>query len=201
MARKVVRKSSRKPAKKRSRTAPRKPTQDTPEQPGGFTPPSAKQHFLDTLAREQATTLKVLRALPSGQSDFRPHPRSRSAADLAFTFVLEQLLITKALRNELTMGAGVPATPEDFNAIVAQFAYDFKAMVDLIRKTPEEELLTTTVKFPVGPGQMGDWPKLAFLWFMLMDQVHHRGQLSVYVRMAGGQVPSIYGPSGDETWR
>jgi len=38
------------------------------------------------------------------------------------------------------------------------------------------------------------------LWAVLMDQVHHRGQLSVYTRLAGGKVPSIYGPSGDETW-
>jgi len=39
-----------------------------------------------------------------------------------------------------------------------------------------------------------------FLWFLLCDQIHHRGQLSVYLRMADGKVPSIYGPSGDEPW-
>jgi len=38
------------------------------------------------------------------------------------------------------------------------------------------------------------------MWFMLLDSIHHRGQLSVYVRMAGGKVPSIYGPSADEPW-
>jgi uncharacterized damage-inducible protein DinB len=43
-------------------------------------------------------------------------------------------------------------------------------------------------------------PKIDFLWFLLCDQIHHRGQLSVYLRMAGGKVPSIYGPSGDEPW-
>jgi uncharacterized damage-inducible protein DinB len=36
---------------------------------------------------------------------------------------------------------------------------------------------------------------------MLHDQIHHRGQFSVYLRMVGGKVPSIYGPSGDEPWR
>jgi uncharacterized damage-inducible protein DinB len=41
---------------------------------------------------------------------------------------------------------------------------------------------------------------IAFLWLMLMDSIHHRGQLSVYIRPAGGKVPSIYGPSGDEPW-
>ena len=44
-------------------------------------------------------------------------------------------------------------------------------------------------------------PVIDVLWFMLTDSIHHRGQLSVYVRMAGGRVPSIYGPSADEPWR
>jgi len=38
------------------------------------------------------------------------------------------------------------------------------------------------------------------LWSVLMDQVHHRGQLSVYLRLVGAKVPSIYGPTADETW-
>jgi uncharacterized damage-inducible protein DinB len=57
-----------------------------------------------------------------------------------------------------------------------------------------------TVQFFVAPKQVGDIPAESFLWFMLHDQIHHRGQLSVYVRMAGGKVPSIYGPSADEPW-
>ena len=47
---------------------------------------------------------------------------------------------------------------------------------------------------------MGNFPVAEFLWFMLMDSVHQHGQLSVYVRCAGGKVPSIYGPSADEPW-
>jgi len=42
--------------------------------------------------------------------------------------------------------------------------------------------------------------RMDFLWFLLMDMVHHRGQFSVYLRMADGKVPSIYGPSADEPW-
>lgn len=50
------------------------------------------------------------------------------------------------------------------------------------------------------PKQMGDFRKADVLWMMMMDAVHHRGQFSVYLRMAGGKVPSIYGPSADEPW-
>ena len=47
---------------------------------------------------------------------------------------------------------------------------------------------------------MADVPKMQFLWMLLSDQIHHRGQLSVYLRMADAKVPSIYGPSLDEPW-
>jgi uncharacterized damage-inducible protein DinB len=128
--------------------------------------------------------------------------RARSARELAHTFVLEQMLITKALTDQLTFSGsgGLPPAPSDFQAIINQFEMDQRTLMELIRKTPDVKL-NTTVQFPIGPGQMGDWSKIAFAWFMLSDQIHHRGQFSVYVRMAGGKVPSIYGPSADEPWR
>ena len=51
-----------------------------------------------------------------------------------------------------------------------------------------------------GPKQMGDVPRSQIGWLTVMDMVHHRGQFSVYLRVAGGKVPSIYGPSADEPW-
>ena len=56
------------------------------------------------------------------------------------------------------------------------------------------------IKWMVGPGQMADMRKADVMWFMMQDHVHHRGQFSVYLRLAGGKVPSIYGPSADENW-
>ena len=53
---------------------------------------------------------------------------------------------------------------------------------------PESQLFET-VTFFTGPGRMDEVPLIDILWLMLMDSVHHRGQLSVYVRMAGGKVP------------
>lgn len=165
----------------------------------GVRRPPEKQQFLDAFRREHATTMRVLRALPPGQGSFRPHERSQSARDLAFTFTVEQKLISLALQDRLVLGGGMPKAPEDYDAIVAQFERDFADLVALIERTPEAKLYTM-VKFPTGPGKIGDWTKLAFAWFMLFDQIHHRGQFSVMLRMAGGKVPAIYGPSGDEPW-
>ena len=67
-------------------------------------------------------------------------------------------------------------------------------------RDPKNAELAGTADFFIGPKQTGDIPLPEFLDFMLHDQIHHRGQLSIYVRMAGGKVPSIYGPSADEPW-
>ena len=164
-----------------------------------YSPPSPKQNFLDRFKAEHATTMKVLRAFPAEQSEFQPHPRSQSARQLAFTFVIEQQMMMAAVTDQLDFSKGFPKPPEDFNAIVEQFERDFAQTVQLIERTPDEQFYTTT-KFFSGPGQMADYPKIDLAWFMLCDQIHHRGQLSVYLRMADGKVPSIYGPSADEPW-
>ncbi|HEX7937664.1 MAG TPA: DinB family protein [Gemmatimonadaceae bacterium] len=143
--------------------------------------------------------MKVLGAFPASQSEFRPHPRSKSARELAFTFVMEQAMISLALRDQLKLGGGMPKTPEDFGMIVQQFESDYEALVELIKSAPERAF-EGTVDFFVGPGKVGPWPKHEFIHFMVRDQIHHRGQYSIYLRMAGGKVPAIYGPSADETW-
>jgi len=68
-----------------------------------------------------------------------------------------------------------------------------------VRKVDDAHL-NTTVKFITGPKRMSDLRRLDVLWLLLNDMIHHRGQFSVYLRMAGGKVPAIYGPSADETW-
>jgi len=56
------------------------------------------------------------------------------------------------------------------------------------------------VRFAVGPKQVAEIPVAELIWFMLLDAVHHRGQLSIYLRLMEAKVPSIYGPSADEPW-
>ena len=163
--------------------------------------PTPKQQFLDAFTQEHATTMKVLRAFPGDKGEFRPHQNSQSARELAWTFVMEQGLISMALTNSLKLGGGMPKAPENFQSIIDQFDKDFAGLVELIKKTPDTQYNTSTVNFFSGPGKTADFPVPQFCQFMLCDQIHHRGQYSVYIRLAGGKVPSIYGPSHDEPWR
>lgn len=161
-----------------------------------------KQQFLDGFKRETATSLKVLKAYPPDKLDLRPAPTSQTARDLAWKFVIEQGMAEKALTTGFdwsTPQGKPPAAPDSLDAIIKAIEDANRRMIALVEKTPDAQL-GDTVKFPVGPGKFGDIPKIEFLWFLLCDQIHHRGQLSVYLRMAEGKVPSIYGPSGDEPW-
>jgi uncharacterized damage-inducible protein DinB len=165
----------------------------------GLTAASPKAQFLDALEREHATTLKVLQAYPASESEMRPHETARTARELAFVFTLNAGMIDAVLSGPLQFPPQFPQTPSSWAGVIDAFEKTHTKAVRTVRATPEEQLMET-VTFPVGKSQMADVPKIRILWMMLMDQVHHRGQLSVYLRNTGSKVPSIYGPSGDEPW-
>ena len=159
-----------------------------------------KDQFLTVFEKEFPTTLKVLKAYPATQPDFKPHEKSRSAKELAWVFVIEQRGMDKlGLKGEFDPSIFRVPPPDTMNDVIATYEREHKDLAVTIRKTPDAEL-NNTVQFLTGPGKMGEVRRLDFLWFVLMDSVHHRGQFSVYLRMAGGKVPSIYGPTADEKW-
>ncbi len=158
-----------------------------------------KRQYLDIFAKEFPTTLKVMKAYPSGQDDFKPHERSYSASRLVHSFAQENGLVVMAVRGELKMPPDLPPPPATYAEAVANYERGARELIAAVEKMPESRL-SEKVSFFTGPGQMGMVPVGELLWFMLMDSIHHRGQLSVYIRMAGGKVPSIYGPSADEPW-
>ena len=157
---------------------------------------SVRDTLYDVLERETATTLKVLKAYPADKSELKPHDLCKSARELAWMFAMEQQLGIAALNDQLDLGGGFPPAPATFGEAVAAFEQGRKDILATLEKAD----LDGTVKFFTGPGQMGDYPKPDFLWFLIHDQIHHRGQFSIYLRMADGKVPSIYGPSHDEPW-
>jgi uncharacterized damage-inducible protein DinB len=93
----------------------------------------------------------------------------------------------------------MPKAPKAWDDVLAAVEKGHKDFGDLIRSASDADL-QKKVKFFVGPKQLGDIPRLDFCWSLLCDEIHHRGQFSVYLRMADGKVPSIYGPSADEPW-
>src|ERR1043166_7666056 len=156
-----------------------------------------KQAFLDAWNREAATTLKVLRAFPDTKTDLKPHETCRSAKDLAWTFVFEGYGGAQGIEGEIKWPPPMPPKPDNWSGMVGEVDRAFRKIADGVKKVGDSQL-NTTVKFMTGPKQMGDVRRLDFLWFLLNDMIHHRGQFSIYLRMAGGKVPAIYSPSKDE---
>ncbi len=157
-----------------------------------------KEQFLNVWEKEFPTTLKVLRAYPPAKLDLKPSEKSKSAKELAWNFVVEEKIVEGALKGEIDF-SHIPQPPATCDEIIRTFEKSHQEMVEKIKQTPDAEL-NKTVKFFTGPKQLGDVRRMDVLWTALMDSVHHRGQFSVYLRLAGAKVPSIYGPTADEPW-
>ena len=152
-----------------------------------------KEMLTQVRGKEFPITLRVVKAFPGDKADFKPHERSRSAKELAFTLANEQLIAVQALEGAVDFSKLPSQSPETMEEILTLYQKNHSTADEAI-KNASEEALNRMVKF----GSM-DLRAIDVIWFMLMDSVHHRGQFSVYIRMAGGKVPSIYGPSADDT--
>lgn len=161
-----------------------------------------KEQFLAVYEDEHRRTMRVLKAYPEDKLDLRPQATCKTARELAWIFVLERGLGTMLMNDAFASGAPSgtpPPAPASWSEILSAIEKAHRDFGDLIRSMPEEKL-QDSVRFYVAPKQMGDIPRMDVCWFLLHDQIHHRGQFSVYLRMAGAKVPSIYGPSADEPW-
>lgn len=158
---------------------------------------NAKDIFLRIWDRESKTTAKVFRAFPAGSLDVKPHERSRSVRDLAWQCVIDERVIEKIIdgANDLRNVPPSPPPPETMEEIAAAHELAHREASEKMRRPETEFSKTVTVTMRGGSIQL---KQAETIWGNLLDQIHHRGQLTVYLRQAEGKVPAIYGPSGDE---
>jgi len=163
---------------------------------------SSKEQFLNAYEREHATTMRVLRAFPPDQIELRPHAKCKTARELAWVFVAERGLGKLIMENAFAKGmppGEMPKPPAEWSSVLGAIEAAHKDFGDMIRAMPEEKL-AESVRFFVAPKTLGDMSRMDVAWFLLHDEIHHRGQFSIYLRMADAKVPSIYGPTADEPW-
>ena len=158
---------------------------------------SNREFFIKRWEAEQPVFLKVLRAVPDKQLAYKPHERSAAAGALAWQLAEEQKQLCELLDTGQVAFVVTPA-PKNVSDIVA--AYE-KATKDL-----RARLQSATDEKWSGPGKFLSEGKVVWsdtvqniCWGYIFDMVHHRGQLSAYLRPMGGKVPSIYGPSADDS--
>ncbi len=155
---------------------------------------SEKEMFLKIKEGEYQTTVRVLKAFPVDKLDFKPHEKSKSARELAYNFALEEKVNMDALAGKVDFSVYGGTPPQNMEEILALLDKNHKASMEAIKGASEEQVN--------GMADFGGRPMRIMDIFraMMLDSIHHRGQFSVYIRLAGGKVPSIYGPSADEPW-
>jgi uncharacterized damage-inducible protein DinB len=149
-----------------------------------------KALFLGFWTNESKTTRNVLARIPEG-SDYRPDPKSRTAKDIAWQIVGEEKMLIEALETGAMTWTPVPA-PATMEDIVDSYETQ-SADIGRRLKALSPERWSGTLEF-FGHHR----PAAPMAWSFLFDIVHHRGQITTYLRPMGSTVPQIYGPSADE---
>ena len=161
---------------------------------------SATKALLDEFEAEAATTRRVLERVPTDKLAWKPHDKSMSLGKLALQLAMSPGYITDwAVQDVVTMSGAQPPDPTNTAEILA--AHDAgatKTKANLASIGDANLGKMWEIKGPDGKTMMA-MPKANLLRSIAMNHTyHHRGQLSVYLRLLNVPVPSIYGPSADE---
>jgi uncharacterized damage-inducible protein DinB len=151
------------------------------------------QSLLGGLKLESRTTAAVMRAVPADRADYRPDPDSKSAMELVrHIAVADNRFIGAVTVGFFDLSLAMPEGLNTPNDVASWYEQQFAKNFDLLTRATPEQLLK-----PVDFRGMFTWPALHFLSLGLHHTIHHRGQLSAYLRPMGGKVPAIYGESHD----
>jgi uncharacterized damage-inducible protein DinB len=153
--------------------------------------------FLRTWEREAESTVKLLRSLPPTQYDFRPDAGGRSLGELAWHLAEGDAYMSRAVEmGKFDMGSKPPniERPRTVEGLATGFELVHREAVARLRTLKPEDLDRTLPFF--GQAQ----PIRTILWDMIIAHaIHHRGQLSLMCRLAGGQCPGLYGPNREDS--
>ncbi len=163
-----------------------------------------KEFFLAQLEREAAASRKTVERVPEGRSDWKPHERSMSLGYLA-ALVATMPGWVKFMIEHDELNLDEPASEEFKTKAVATRAQLLKELDEGLEKarkeleTTTEEHLMKPWRFVMGGKVVNEQPRSVMLADSVFSHLaHHRGQLTVYLRMNEASVPAIYGPSADE---
>lgn len=154
------------------------------------------EFFVQTWEKEMPVFGKVLRALPADKLSYTPHERSTKAGDLAWQLVLEQRSLAGIAGKGEFDWENLPS-PGSLDEIIREWDKATDQLRAALQGLDETRWARESKMLMAGtPG----WTDTTggMLFGFLLDMIHHRGQLTSYIRPMGGKVPSIYGPSGDD---
>ena len=163
---------------------------------------SFKQHFAEELDREAARTKRALEQLPLDRDDWKPHPKSMPLGRLAGLVASMPSWVSLIIdQDELNLtppaGSGQYQQPSTDQLVQAHDEHVKKARESLAKAT-DDYLMSTNWKLLAGGQVVANERRYVILRDTMNHLAHHRGQLTVYLRMNERTVPAIYGPSADD---
>ena len=154
------------------------------------------EFFVKRWEQEQPAFSRVMKALPAEKLDYKPHERSNHAGGIAWQLVEEQRAQAALVEKGEVEWAAQPQ-PATLDEIVKAW----EEATDALRKqlaTLDDAKAAGDAKMLAGGAAVWSDTLENMLWGFLLDMIHHRGQLSSYIRPMGGKVPQIYGPTADD---
>lgn len=154
-----------------------------------------KEFFISCWKNEGPNTIGVFKSLPEDKLDYKPSEKSRTARQL-----VEHLIGHNTALNQLAEEGKITIEDTAFKNLAEAEELFSKRQNDLIAKIQNmDDKIWDEKVIPLMFGEQIVWeaPAGEMCWAFLFDRIHHRGQLSTYIRPMGGKNPSIYGPSAD----
>jgi uncharacterized damage-inducible protein DinB len=150
--------------------------------------------LLPQIKNEHKLTKKVIEAVPVDKGEYQPDPRSMTALDLAWHIAAsESFFMDGASSGEFKFGGKRPETIRSSADVAAWYNEHFEQSFAQASKMTPEQLLKS-----IDFHGVFNYPAIVYLQLMISHSIHHRGQLSAYLRPMGAKVPAIYGGSADE---
>lgn len=158
------------------------------------------QSFLAELDQEMPPTRRLLERVPSDKGQWKPHPKSFPLAHLAQLVARMPGWIPNIVQEtSLDLSSGANYTFETTETLLQTFDENVKAMRDALAATSDKDFMVEW-SLKNGDHVLFSAPRVAVVRQTINHFSHHRGQLTVYLRLLDVPLPSIYGPTADEKW-
>lgn len=157
---------------------------------------STRTFFQGLLAQERALFLRVAEAVLEDGLEHRPDPKARCSRELIEHLIGHNLDLIELVDDGVIHHRNqVPF--QSIDDAVEQLDNSFAMVIEKLGAIDDDAWLEPA-KFVVGDRVIMEAPREQLAWMMLLDSVHHRGQLTTHLRPMGSKVPALYGPSADE---
>jgi uncharacterized damage-inducible protein DinB len=162
--------------------------------------PRIAESLIAELEQEAETTRKVLERVPGDKLTWKPHEKSYTLGQLAFHIAgapggVASILAVDTFDKKL----GQQEQPESISELISTLDKSVQDAKDALNSWDDEKLMATW-RFVQGGNEIAAMPRIAMVRAILLNHwYHHRGQLTVYLRLLDIPVPPVYGPSADES--